>query len=103
MRGRRKNSKFRTVEFFLRPLNSLRICGGLTEVEALAISDLRPVFLHLHFKFAPVITFAERRVVTQRVLLVQLFEHTGRGLPEMIDIRKSAEGAGDGGDTPRPA
>jgi PAS domain S-box-containing protein len=33
---------------------------------------------------------------------VQLFEHTGRGLPEMIDIRKSAEGAG-GGDTPRPA
>ncbi|HJR02559.1 MAG TPA: PAS domain S-box protein [Methylomirabilota bacterium] len=34
---------------------------------------------------------------------VQLFEHTGRGLPEMIDIRKSAEGAGGGGDTPRPA
>jgi PAS domain S-box-containing protein len=34
---------------------------------------------------------------------VQLFEHTGRGLPEMIDIRKSAEGSGGGGDTPRPA
>ena len=34
---------------------------------------------------------------------VQLFVHTGRGLPEMIDIRKSAEGAGGGGDTPRPA
>jgi len=34
---------------------------------------------------------------------VQLFEHTGRGLPEMIDIRKSAEGTGGGGDTPRPA
>jgi len=34
---------------------------------------------------------------------VQLFEHTGRGLPEMIDIRKSAEGAGGGGDTSRPA
>lgn len=33
---------------------------------------------------------------------VQLFVHTGRGLPEMIDIRKSAEGA-RGGDTPRPA
>jgi hypothetical protein len=34
---------------------------------------------------------------------VQLFEHTGRGLPEMIDIRKSAEGSGGGGDTPPPA
>ena len=41
---------------------------------------------------------------------VQLFEHAGRGLPEMIDIRKSAAGgagtappaaAGDGG--PRTA
>jgi PAS domain S-box-containing protein len=27
---------------------------------------------------------------------VQLFEHTGRGLPEMIDIRKSAGGPGEG-------
>jgi signal transduction histidine kinase len=25
---------------------------------------------------------------------VQLFEHTGRGLPEMLDIRKSAGGPG---------
>jgi len=30
---------------------------------------------------------------------IQLFEHAGRGLPEMIDIRKSAEG----GSAPRPA
>jgi two-component system, sensor histidine kinase len=29
-----------------------------------------------------------------RLTRVQLFEHTGRGLPEMIDIRKSAEGPG---------
>ena len=33
---------------------------------------------------------------------VQLFEHTGHGLPEMIDIRKSAGGAGDGA-APPPA
>jgi two-component system, sensor histidine kinase len=31
-----------------------------------------------------------------RLTRVQLFEHTGRGLPEMIDIRKSAEGPGGG-------
>ncbi len=31
---------------------------------------------------------------------VQLFEHTGRGLPEMLDIRKSAGGAGDAGAPP---
>ena len=26
---------------------------------------------------------------------VQLYEHTGSGLPEMIDIRKSAAASGD--------
>jgi PAS domain S-box-containing protein len=31
---------------------------------------------------------------------VQLFEHTGRGLPEMLDIRRSAGGPGDGGAPP---
>jgi len=31
---------------------------------------------------------------------VQLFEHTGRGLPEMIDIRKSAGTQGDPPDKP---
>ena len=31
-----------------------------------------------------------------RLTRVQLFEHTGRGLPEMIDIRKSAKGPGGG-------
>jgi PAS domain S-box-containing protein len=31
-----------------------------------------------------------------RLTRVHLFEHTGRGLPEMIDIRKSAEGPGGG-------
>jgi PAS domain S-box-containing protein len=35
-----------------------------------------------------------------RLTRVELFEHTGRGLPEMLDIRKSAGGAGD---PPRPA
>ena len=32
---------------------------------------------------------------------VHLFEHTGRGLPEMIDIRKSAGGPGGAGGQPR--
>jgi len=31
---------------------------------------------------------------------VQLFEHSGRGLPEMLDIRKSAGAPGDGGAPP---
>jgi two-component system, sensor histidine kinase len=35
-----------------------------------------------------------------RLTRVQLFEHTGRGLPEMIDIRKSAGAPGDGGGEP---
>ncbi len=35
-----------------------------------------------------------------RLTRVQLFEHTGRGLPEMIDIRKSAGGPGGGGVPP---
>ena len=35
-----------------------------------------------------------------RLTRVELFEHTGRGLPEMLDIRKSA---GDPGDPPSPA
>jgi hypothetical protein len=32
-----------------------------------------------------------------RLTRVQLFEHAGRGLPEMIDIRRSARGAGNPG------
>jgi hypothetical protein len=35
-----------------------------------------------------------------RLTHVQLFEHVGRGLPEMIDIRKSAGGPGGGGAPP---
>jgi PAS domain S-box-containing protein len=35
-----------------------------------------------------------------RLTRVQLFEHTGRGLPEMLDIRKSAGAPGDGGAPP---
>jgi hypothetical protein len=38
-----------------------------------------------------------------RLTRVQLFEHTGRGLPEMIDIRKSAEGPGSAGAPPSAA
>jgi hypothetical protein len=35
-----------------------------------------------------------------RLTRVQLFEHTGRGLPEMIDIRKSAGDKGGAGTPP---
>jgi PAS domain S-box-containing protein len=38
-----------------------------------------------------------------RLTRVQLFEHAGRGLPEMIDIRKSAGGPGSAGAPPAAA
>jgi signal transduction histidine kinase len=38
-----------------------------------------------------------------RLTRVQLFDHTGRGLPEMLDIRRSAGGPGGGAAPPSGA
>jgi len=54
--------------------------------------DLRERIVHIH---AAAERIREIVVDMTHLTRVQLYEHTGSGLPEMIDIRKSAAASGD--------
>ena len=71
--------------------------NGILQDDPLLSPDVRERVAQIH-------AAAERiRVIVvdmNHLTRIQLFEHAGRGLPEMIDIRKSAGAPGGAGASP---